>query len=305
MISLRQHAISIVAIFLALTLGLFLGSGFIGDKVNSATGTSRDRIGDLEAQRDKLNTQVNAGNSFVAAVSPQLLAGKLAGSSVIVVTAPNAADGDVAAVKEALTAAGAKFSGQIGLTDQLLGDQSAEKLRTIIDQSIPAGASLRPELTDSGGRVGDLLGTLTLSATGVATASRNDVVNGLAALREGGYITYTDNAVGTGRAVVVVTGDAYPTSSGAQGQLTANLAAAMARRTGAGILLGRTGSAEGGSPIAVIRADPSLRNEISTVDNVDQQMGRVTTVLALAGDLHGKPGAYGTGPGARAITPSS
>ncbi|MFW0790861.1 copper transporter [Gordonia sp. CPCC 205333] len=305
MISLRQHAISIAAIFLALTIGLFLGSGFIGDKVNSATGTSRDRIGDLESERDKLNAQVNAGNGFVSAVSPQLLADKLNGSSVIVVTAPNAADGDVAAVKEALNAGGAKFAGQIGLTDELLRDQSAEKLRTIIDQSIPAGGSLRPELTDSGGRVGDLLGALTLNATGTAAASRTDVVNGLSALREGGYITYTDNAVGSGKAVVVVTGDAYGADSGAQGQLTANLAAAMARRSGAGILVGRTGSAEGGSPIAVVRADPSLSNEISTVDNVDVQMGRVTTVLALSTDLRGKPGAYGTGPGARAITPGA
>lgn len=305
MISLRQHAISIVAIFLALTLGLFLGSGFVGDKVNSATGTSRDRIGDLQTERDKLNAQVNAGNGFVAAVSPTLLAGKLTGTPVIVVTAPNAADGDVAAVKEALTAAGAKFAGQIGLTDDLLRDQSAEKLRTIIDQSIPAGGSLRPELTDSGGRVGDLLGTLTLSGTGTGTASRSDVNNGLAALRDGGFISFTDNAVGTGKAVVVVTGDAYGSDSGAQGQLTANLAAAMARRSGAGVLVGRTGSAEGGSPIAVIRADPSLSNEIATVDNVDVQMGRVTTVLALSADLRGKPGAFGTGPGARAITPTA
>ncbi|NED63463.1 copper transporter, partial [Streptomyces sp. SID10244] len=66
MISLRQHAISLVAVFLALAVGLFLGSGFIGDRVNSVTGTSRDRIGDLEKQRDQLNEQVNAANSFDA-----------------------------------------------------------------------------------------------------------------------------------------------------------------------------------------------------------------------------------------------
>ena len=58
MISLRQHAISLVAVFLALAVGLFLGSGFIGDSVNSVTGTSRDRIGDLEKERDELNQQL-------------------------------------------------------------------------------------------------------------------------------------------------------------------------------------------------------------------------------------------------------
>ncbi len=303
MISLRQHAISLVAVFLALTLGLFLGSGFLGDKVNSVAGTSRDRIGDLETQRDKLNAQVNAGNGFVSAVTPQLLANKLSGRSVIVVSAPNASDGDVLAVKEAVNAAGGRFAGQLGLTDQLLADTSAEKLRTIIDQSIPAGGALKPEYTDSGARVGDLLGALTLSPTGASTVSKADLGNGLSALRDGGYVTFTNNAISTGQAVVVVTGDAYPSNSGAQGQLTAKLATAMAAHGTAGVLAGRTGSAEGGSPIAIVRSDPSLRGLVSTVDNVDQQMGRVTTVLALAADVKGKPAAFGTGPGAVAITP--
>lgn len=289
--------------FLALTLGLFLGSGFLGDKVNSVAGTSRDRIGDLETQRDKLNAQVNAGNGFVSAVTPQLLANKLSGRSVIVVSAPNASDGDVLAVKEALNAAGGRFAGQLGLTDQLLADTSAEKLRTIIDQSIPAGGALKPEYTDSGARVGDLLGALTLSPTGASTVSKADLGNGLSALRDGGYVTFTNNAISTGQAVVVVTGDAYPSNSGAQGQLTAKLATAMAAHGTAGVLAGRTGSAEGGSPIAIVRSDPSLRGLVSTVDNVDQQMGRVTTVLALAADVKGKPAAFGTGPGAVAITP--
>lgn len=289
--------------FLALTLGLFLGSGFLGDKVNSVAGTSRDRIGDLETQRDKLNAQVNAGNGFVSAVTPQLLANKLSGRSVIVVSAPNASDGDVLAVKEAVNAAGGRFAGQLGLTDQLLADTSAEKLRTIIDQSIPAGGALKPEYTDSGARVGDLLGALTLSPTGASTVSKADLGNGLSALRDGGYVTFTNNAISTGQAVVVVTGDAYPSNSGAQGQLTAKLATAMAAHGTAGVLAGRTGSAEGGSPIAIVRSDPSLRGLVSTVDNVDQQMGRVTTVLALAADVKGKPAAFGTGPGAVAITP--
>ncbi len=99
MISLRQHAISLVAVFLALALGLFLGSGFVGDRVNSMTGTSRDRIGDLESERDDLNAKLNASNSFDLAITPRLIANKLKGQSVLVVTAPNAADADVDAVR--------------------------------------------------------------------------------------------------------------------------------------------------------------------------------------------------------------
>ncbi len=302
MISLRQHAISLVAVFLALAVGLFLGSGFIGDSVNSVTGTSRDRIGDLEKERDELNQQLNAANSFEAAIAPRLIEGTLTDHSVLVVTAPGAADADVDAVKESISSAGGRFAGQIALTDALVRDQDAEQLRTIVDQTIPPGTTLRTELTDSGGRSGDLLGALLLHRDGTAPASTSDARLGLQALREGGFISFADRAVRSADLVVMVTGDALPDNSGAQGQLLARLAAAMAARGQGGALVGRSGSAAGGSPIAVVRADPGLGNAVSTVDNVDQQTGRITTVLVLENESSGRTGAFGTGAGARSIT---
>ena len=302
MISLRQHAISLVAVFLALALGLFLGSGFVGDRVNSMTGTSRDRIGDLESQRDDLNAKLNASNSFDLAITPRLIANKLKGQSVLVVTAPNAADADVDAVKESISGAGARFGGQIGLTDALLTDGKSEELRTIVDQTIPPGTMLRAELTDSGGRVGDLLGALVLSNETARPASSGDRRTGLATLRDGGFIDYADNAITPTDLVVVVTGDEFGPDSGAQGTLVGRLAATLSARGVGGVLVGRTGSAAGGSPIAIVRSDPSLANAVSTVDNIDQPTGLITTILALAAEADGTTGSYGTGPGATAIT---
>ncbi|MCR5976822.1 copper transporter [Gordonia jinghuaiqii] len=302
MISLRQHAISLVAVFLALALGLFLGSGFVGDRVNSMTGTSRDRIGDLETERDDLNAKLNAANSFDMAIAPRLIANTLRDQSVLVVTAPNAAQADIDAVKESLSGAGARFGGQMALTDALLSDSRSEELRTIVDQTIPPGTMLRAELTDSGGRAGDLLGALVLSNDAARPASAEDRRTGLRTLRDGGFIDYADNAITPTDLVVVVTGEEFGPDSGAQGALVGRLAAAMAARGVGGALVGRTGSAGGGSPIAVVRADPSLANAVSTVDNVDQPTGRITTILALAAEVDGATGAYGTGPGAGAIT---
>lgn len=302
MISLRQHAISLVAVFLALALGLFLGSGFVGDRMNSVTGTSRDRIGDLENQRDDLNEQLNAANSFDQAVAPRLIANSLRGQSVVVVTAPNAADADVTAVKESISGAGGRFAGQIALTDTLVTDQKAEQLRTIVDQTIPPGTLLRPELTDSGGRTGDLLGSLILRRDGSAPARASDRATGLQTLRDGGFIDYADNAITPADLMVLVTGGDFGKDSGAQGSVVARFAAAMAARGEGGVLVGRGGSAQGGSPIAVVRSDPALGNAVSTVDNVDQQTGRITTVLVLSSESKGHTGAYGTGAGASAIT---
>lgn len=302
MISLRQHAISLVAVFLALALGLFLGSGFVGDRVNSMTGTSRDRIGDLEEERDRLNEAVNAANSFDAAIAPRLIANTLNERRVLVLSAPNADDADLGAVQDLIAGSGGTVAGQIGLTDELVADRNSERLATIIDQTIPSGSPLRVELTDSGGRSGDLLGALTMQRPGGVAASDAERRTGLTALRDGGFITYPDNAVGTADLAVIVSGDALGEDSGAQGQTVARLAAALSARGAGGALLGRSGSATGGSPIAVVRSDPGLGNILSTVDNIDQQTGRITSILALAAEAEDNSGAYGTGPGAQAIT---
>ncbi|GED97750.1 copper transporter [Gordonia crocea] len=305
MISLRHHAISLVAVFAALVLGLFLGTGFIGDKVNSLTGTSRDKIGDLNDQLDEANAARNASDGFAHAVAPRLLHDQLKGRKVVVVTAPNAADDDVTAVKESLSAAGAAFGGQLGLTTALLRDRESEKLRSIIDQSIPPGRNLRPELTDSGGRLGDLLGLLLQTGPTRGKVSATEVDAALQSLREAGFINYTDRAVSPGQLVVVVTGGAFPADSGAQGQLVGRFAATFAARGFGGVLAGRTGSTKGGSPIAIVRSDPSLSNSVATVDNVNQPIGRITTVLALRQATTGKPAAFGIGAGATAITPEA
>ncbi|WP_328858116.1 copper transporter [Williamsia herbipolensis] len=302
MISLRQHAISLVAVFLALAVGVVLGSGFVADRIDSGNDSSSS----LRSDNDTLSAQVNAADSFNDAISPRLLRGLLTNRSVLVVTAPGAAEADIAAVKTSLNQSGATFAGQIGLTDELVGDASAQKLTSIIDQAIPSGASLRTELTDSGGRVGDLLGLLLQRKVDASGGpSDTDISAGLQALRQGGFITYVDNAVTPAQLAVVVTGGSLGDNAGARGQLIARFAASFGARGSGTVMAGRSGSADGSSPIGVLRADASLSRVVASVDNVDQSTGRIVTALALADAQRGRPGAYGSGPGASAIAPAT
>lgn len=302
MISLRQHAISLIAVFLALAVGLFLGSGFIGDRVNQLTGSDRDRLGTVENERDALSRQVNVDTGFIKDVTPRLIGGALDGKSVLLVTDPAAGEADVETVKGLLNDSGADYSGQLALTTALIRDENAAKLSTVIDQSIPPGQQLRADYTDSGSRVGDLLGaTLLLRDTGRPVAQQQ-LDNVLQTLREGGFVDYAEGTVKPADLVVVMTGGQMAADSGAQGQLVGRLAAAMAQRAQGGVLAGRQSSAEGGSPIAVVRSDPGLGNGLSTVDDVNEQTGQVTVVLALVAEADGRSGAYGTGPGASSIT---
>ena len=53
-------------------------------------------------------------------------------------------------------------------------------------------------------------------------------------------------------------------------------------------LVGRIGSATGGSPIAIVRSDPALGNAISTVDNADVPDGPDHQCSTLAEEgMHG------------------
>ncbi|NLG48090.1 copper transporter [Gordonia sp. (in: high G+C Gram-positive bacteria)] len=302
MISLRQHAISLIAIFLALTLGLFLGSGFIGDRMNALTGTDRDRISNLQDERDALEKEVGNDTAFINGVSSRLTKGVLAKRSVLVVTSPDASDAEVQSIKGLINDAGGTVSGQMAMTTNLVRDEDASKLRTIIDQSIPTGAQLRVDYTDSASRLGDLLGVVLLSREGARPAAEADRATALQTLRQGGFLDYTEGAIKPADLVLVVTGGEMPKDSGAQGQFVGRFAAAMASRGSGGVLAGRDGSAAGGSPIGVVRSDPSLNNAVSTVDNIEQQTGQITSVLALGEESDGRTGAYGTGPGATVIT---
>ena len=301
MISMRQHAISLIAVFLALALGIFLGSGFVGDRVNALTGTDRDRMGKLQDERDDLADQVNVGNGFITAVQPRLVQGTLDKRSVLLVTAPTAADADVQELRGLVNDAGANLVGEIGLTNDLLGDANAAKLATIIDNSIPGGAQLRVENTDSGSRLGDLMGAAVMTRQGSRPASDDDRRNALEALREGGFISY-DGDVKAAQLVLVVTGGELADDAGNQGQLLGRFAAALAARGQGGVLAGQQGSDLGGAAIAVVRSDPLLGKELSTVDDIDLQAGRITSILALSEAAGGRSGAYGTGKGASSIT---
>jgi hypothetical protein len=53
----------------------------------------------------------------------------------------------------------------------------------------------------------------------------------------------------------------------------------------------------------VTRSDAALKNAVSTVDNIDSESGRITSVLALSSLVNGgRPDQFGIGPGAASVT---
>ncbi|ADT99468.1 MULTISPECIES: copper transporter [Mycolicibacterium] len=310
MISLRSHAISLAAVFLALAIGVALGSGLLSNTVLSGLRDDKtemqQQIDTLTDNRNALNEKLSAADDFNAQMAPRILQESLAKKSVVIFRTPDSADDDVDGLVRLVGDAGGSVTGTVGLTQEFVDANSAEKLLSVVNSPIvPAGAQLSTATVDQGFQAGDLLGISLLidkdpRATPVGDAERDTV---LAALRDTGFLTYGTERIGAADTALIVTGGPLGEDAGNQGSTVARFASGLARHGSGTVLVGREGSATGTSAVAVTRSDAALKNAVSTVDDVDSESGRITSVLALSALVNGaRPEQFGIGQGATAVT---
>lgn len=306
MISLRSHAISLAAVFLALAVGVVLGSGLFADTVLSGLRNDkaelRTEIETLTDEKNELNEKLSAAGEFDALMAPRMLRDTLRGTSVMMFRTPDAADDDVEAVNRMVAQGGGRIAGTIILTPQFVEANSSEKLLSVVNSPIvPVGRQLATTSVDQGSQAGDLLGIAVLSGKDPAVPDdQRDVV--LQTLRDTGFITY-DGQIGAADTAVIITGGSLGDDAGNRGATVARFAAALAPHGGGTVLAGRDGSATGTAAVAVARSDAALSNAVTTVDDIGAESGRITTALALSDLLRGsQPGRYGIGQGATSVT---
>lgn len=305
---MRQHAISIAAIFVALAIGVVLGSGLLSSGLVSGLRDDKtdleNEVGALQDSNNQLGEQLNSADGFDSAVSARVVRDALLDRSVVVITTPDADPGDVDGVTRSIEASGAAVTGRVSLTDSFVSAASGDDLRTRLTNVVPAGVQLRTGAVDQGSLAGDLLGSVLLlnAQTAEPQSTPEELSLALETLRSGGFIAYDNGAVAPAQLAVVVTGGSSEDGDGNRGAIVARFAGGLDARGAGTVLAGRTGAANGNGPVAVVRADSALSTGVSTVDNVDREAGRITTTLALQEQLDGGAGRYGTGPNSTAVT---
>jgi hypothetical protein len=308
-ISLRSHAISLAAVFLALAVGVALGSGLLSDTVLSGLRDDKqelqNQIDGLTDQKNALNEKLSAAGEFDSQMSPRILHDSIAGKSVAVFRTPDAEDDDVDALTRMVEQAGGTVTGTVSLTEEFVDANSAEKLLSVVNSPIvPAGAQLSTTSVDQGSQAGDLLGITLLINRDPRVPAVNDQQRDtvLTALRDTGFLTYADR-VGAANTALLVTGGGLGDDAGNKGATVARFAAGLAPHGSGTVIAGREGAASGTAAVAVTRSDPALTSSVSTVDDIDAASGRITTVLALQDLINGgRPGQYGDGQGATSVT---
>lgn len=299
MISFRYHLVSVIAVFLALAVGVVVGTTALNGPVTKDLHT---QVNSLKHQRGELNAQVktlqgrvgNAGQ-FASTFGAQLVGGTLKDTPVLIVGLPGVPSGMEDGVASLLTAAGAKLTGRLDLAHDYVDQSAATKLSTFVTSAHPLGLSLT-ETSDARVLGAEILAWV-LTGNGQETDLKT-VLGGLSSLH---MISSDATAVAAAKTVVVVSSGTLAKGAYA-GAAELDLINALQERGGTVVVAGDTGSARRAGVVALVRTG-AAKSVVSTVDNADTPYGQVSTVLALAQAGNSQVGQYGTAAGADALFP--
>ena len=338
MINLRFHLVSLVAVFLALGLGVTMGASF----VNRATvDTLRDRVDAVEnsykdrgALLDTLSKQLQqVDGSAEALVGPQspVLPGRLSNRPVVLVVPDGVPDGALASAEQALATADAVRPGTIRLTTAV--DLEDDALVARVKERLGLKGSSRSELQGAVlAQLGDALATLSAPVAGTTggvtrpggptpdltqVAAARQQLRDLADL---GLIELDTAGAPAGAALPDVVGATYLMVVSTEVDASADdavvaLAKDVVRAAPSTVTVGELAPVrdKGGVPASTtvpdasllgnLRSDDELASRLSTVDDLEEAFGRLAVVLALQQEGTGTVGHYGNGPGATAPFP--
>lgn len=331
MVNIRYHIVSITAVFLALGIGLTLGSTFLDrvtvDNLNNqlsdvSAQVSETRL-EIEALREQAGRFSERDAEFGAELPEQLLTGRLTGVPVLIIATRGTDENLVNQSRDVLASAGADVAGTWWLTDRWELDDGAEvdDLAGVLDLTTTDPNRLR---RNSAIRLSGLLAVASEPApapdTGLPVPARAEPEL-VGRLVQAGFVDYDAMPgapeprvllPGTDLRVVVISGT--PPSGGMQSvAVTLVEEAAGAERSALIAAQGLTELPDAPDPaseddrrtafVGVVRAGEVTKDRIATVDDLDLAAGRAALVLALEDLATGQVGHYGVAPGANRLLP--
>ena len=315
MIDFRYHLVSIVAIFLALSLGLLLGSTelkpYVQRGLNGLSKTQHNEIETLLGTRSQLQSQIGSENQFASANAASILHDVLAGQRVVLVLAPGATGSVTTGITQALETAGAKVTGQFQMQTAFF-DKSAATTQKLIQVAQQYAQSAGVTLTGSASaqaQASELLAHLimTQNQPGQPLPGERDPasVQAIQTLAGAGFLSKSGQPWDRATLAVVITPATPQTTddTNPESQALVTLAQQL-NLAGLGTVVAGTVAGSGpGSAIDVMRAG-GRAGHLTSVDNADYPIGQIVVAQSLADLQHGHSGSYGVTSTASAAGPS-
>lgn len=299
MVSFRYHLVSLIAVFMALAVGILVGSSLLNQ---SLLDSQRSQIAQQTAEKESLRRDLDTvrnevvyRDQYLDALDDRMLAGQLAGQRVVLVTMPGAAGGDADGLAEMFARAGARVTGRVGVDDGFFAtpeDPRDVAAKAQARDEIVARNPI-PELRGQPAEV-QLAGAV-LTKGGVDRTVSAPAKKLLDQLDRGGFITKSGLEDRADLAVMLVGPPPDPTliTTDRTGKGMVALAAALDGAGNGVVVAAPTKAAVGGAMDAIRKAD-TTRDTISTVDTIETVFGRMAAVYALVEQMGGGAGHYGS-----------
>ena len=312
MLNLRYHVVSLVAVFLALGIGVIMGATVI-DRVT--VDQLRNRLDGVEAsdrrtrsENSRLSAQIGTWNKFADQGRTELLADQLRNVPVLLVGVDGIDRKSVSDLRGQLLTAGANVEGTLWLTAKL-------NLKSQGDAAALAASIAVPDATP------DIARAAALSKLADALERGSDPTGLISTLHQGGFIDYeappapTSTSSSTapfGPDTIPVPGTRAVIVSGAGARLdddtmTMPFITQLALNDAPVIAAEAGQDTPGGRDVFVglILRHPETASRISTIDNLESLIGQAAAVLALRDIGKQPPSHYGVGAGAQRLLPET
>ncbi len=296
MIHFRYHLVSLIAVFLALAIGVAMGATVIDralvDALRDQVSAAERRAEDIKRENDTLKDARAQNDRYRTGLALQAISGKLDGLRVQFVATESLSNDTIARALEASGSAGAVVLPVLRVPAQFDEKQLAA-LESLIGSNDPADL-WRTVGIALGGKPADE--NPTTSAENESPTSEAPAL--LPELVEAGVLRgELDTASPDADVVVLLTSVDVPWEVET---VAAGLVPSLPVVVGEYVPVGAT-SAEvvrSGS-LAGIRGDERRRDKISTLDSLERDDAPTTLVLVIAAAAAGETGQYGFESGAR------
>jgi len=312
-INFRYHVVSLTAVFLALAIGLVVGTAALNGPVSDSLRYQLDALkkdnSNKRDQVDQYRDQINRSQDFATQIAPTLLNGKLTGRRVLVVGLPDTGD-YMAGVVSMLQIAGATVTAKVTVQDKFFDPNVNSELLDLANQSSQGTIPLDGLPANSDGvetASAQLALALQQRVGGGTQPTADDVTAVLTAYTKAGYISVDEKqtkAVGGAEGTVIVSGPPAVDKDAAKKSQSAVTMADQFHKYRPLVIAGD--GVGDGNLISAVRGDPTLVKDISTVDNASTVQGQLAAGMATVERMvQNKVGQYGLAAGASSLVPKA
>ncbi len=282
MISFRYHLTTLLAVFLALAVGVVLGGGPLSELGRDGDEQPVTRSADLKDAR----AQIESAEKALGQAAPALYGDKLSGQQVAVLRFPGVSDATLSAVQQQITAAkGASVVYQV--SEDLVGASQKSLVDTLGSQlldQVPDGLVTADAPTYQ--RMGELIGAgiaTTAATKDQGTAQTAGALEGIEAAK---LLSGPAKPAARSPLVLVLTAD--PALAGGLDVLHEGLVTGLSVQSHGVVVAGDTASG-----LTKDLTAKKLTAQMAVVDGVDQVTGRTATILALVRSITTPGGSFG------------